>query len=423
MSSFYEEDVHQHLYSVGLEKVIEDCPTFDADYDELSSDRLETCHSKTEDESPIELWTIIKQKAFEKLERLHGSVRYGSFVGSKVKLPTDLSRPMELDLLGTHEDGIFILELKVNKAAERNAFSELFAYSNYIADAFPLSGHKDITNVLVASMDAKITKQAFLYDLLISDRNTIVYLPVFGSSDVQSLSLQLYIPSDDDFKQFTNELLSHEAMSCAVISFEDIEGWFDSIEEQGAISNTTRHHLSMLSGYTAQLMEAEHLHGFCFMRKPWETIPRYYRNSLFICALNPFRFGSEYRKEALLSQLDETQVSDFLENPRLAFEGRLIRIAQQAVADCLTHHHRAEVELPLWSAIVQSPVEVAFSHNFAFRPTGILREAYKTEINNLYAAESNGTSDGEDISVLKVNELSNWLRAWQFMHACGLADD
>ena len=40
---------------------------------------------------------------------------------------------MELDLFGTHEDGLFVLELKVNRAAKRNAFLALFAYSNYIS--------------------------------------------------------------------------------------------------------------------------------------------------------------------------------------------------------------------------------------------------------------------------------------------------
>ena len=85
---------------------------------------------------------------------------------------------MELDLLGTHEDGLFVLELKVNRAAERNAFSELFAYSNYISGMFPGSGKKDITNILVANLDAKITQQAFLYDLIITDRDIIVYLSI-----------------------------------------------------------------------------------------------------------------------------------------------------------------------------------------------------------------------------------------------------
>jgi hypothetical protein len=155
-------------------------------------------------------------------------MRYGEFIGSNVKLPTDNTRPMELDLIGTHEDGLFVLELKVERSAERNAFSELFAYSNYIAGMFALSGTQDITNVLVANFENKITKQAFLYDLLISEREVIVYRPVFETDEPTSLRLVLYLPSDDDFRQFANQLLSHDAMGCVVISFHDLPGWFDS---------------------------------------------------------------------------------------------------------------------------------------------------------------------------------------------------
>jgi hypothetical protein len=67
---------------------------------------------------------------------------------------------MELDLLGTHEDGLFVLELKIDKTAERNAFSKLFGYSNYIAEAAAASGRRDITNVLGAKLDNEITRHA-----------------------------------------------------------------------------------------------------------------------------------------------------------------------------------------------------------------------------------------------------------------------
>ena len=116
----------------------------------------------------------------------------------KVDLPTDSTKPMQLDLLGYHEDGIFVLELKVGSSSERNAFSELLAYSNYIAQMFALSGPADITNVLVAPMGAKITRHAYLYDLLISSRDVIAYRPIF-SEQLESLKLELYVPTDEDF--------------------------------------------------------------------------------------------------------------------------------------------------------------------------------------------------------------------------------
>lgn len=231
MAKFSEDDVHQYLHAKGLEAVVVDCPLFDGAEDVLQEAQ------ETIDEPDFQLWRIIKARAFARLERLHGTIRYGTFVGTKIKLPTDHTKPMELDLLGTHEDGLFVLELKVDRSAERNAFSELFAYSNYIASIFALSGHQDITNVLVANLDNKITKQAFLYDLLISERDIIVYRPSFPDGSLESLQLDLYLPSDNDFRHFTNELLSHDAMSCVVISFEDLDGWFDSEEEGGSLND------------------------------------------------------------------------------------------------------------------------------------------------------------------------------------------
>ena len=147
----------------------------------------------------------------------------GKLIGSKVKLPTDRTRPMELDFLGRHDDGIFVLELKVDRSAERNAFSELLGYSNYISEMFALSGPKDITNVLIAPLVAKISRHAFLYDLLISDRNIVLYQPNFETEEIGSLKLDIYIPSDAEFQHFSNELLSHDAMTCVVASFHELE--------------------------------------------------------------------------------------------------------------------------------------------------------------------------------------------------------
>lgn len=118
MAQFSEEAVHDYLFKTGLTDLIDETAALD--------------EMPVGDEDDFQLWRIIKARALTKLKRLHNSVRYGEFWGSKIKLPTDHTRPMELDLLGYHEDGPFILELKVDRAAELNAFSELFAYPRYL---------------------------------------------------------------------------------------------------------------------------------------------------------------------------------------------------------------------------------------------------------------------------------------------------
>jgi hypothetical protein len=410
---FSEEEVHQCIWATGIAELIAETDAFDADT---------ACGVEHNEygESNFELWRLIKYKALEKLENLHNLMTEGKLIGSKVKLPTDGTRPMELDFLGHHEDGIFVLELKVDRSAERNAFSELLGYSNYISEMFALSGPKDITNVLVTPLFAKISRHAFLYDLLISDRNIILYRPTFTTEEISSLQLELFIPSDEDFLHFSNELLSHEAMTCVVASFHDIEGWIDSEEDSGSLKSYTVEHLEAVSSYCAQLMEAERLHGFCWTRKRWKEIPADYENALILCALNPFRIINPSRSEPLLEQLDPEEVMLLRELAESGFHGRLLSLAKRALKETLTNEPTVELEAPEWSVMMTSMVETVFTHNLGFRPTGMLREAYVANISSFFAYEARGGRNCDN-SVLKVNDTFNWFNAWTFMEGCGFS--
>lgn len=410
---YTEEDVHQHIDKVGLAAIL---PPSNP-----NEDQTEKCKDNPEEDS-FQLWKIIKEKALHKIYATHNGMYDGEIIASKLSLPTDNTRPMELDFLGRCDDGLFILELKVKKAAERNAFTELLGYSNYFAELFALSGHRDITNVLVAKLEAKITKQAYLYDLIINDRNTIVYAPLISKGNVSSLSLELYVPDDSEFKHFTNTLLGHEAMSCAVVSFHDLDGWFDSEEIDGNLNSWTQKHLGALSHYTSQLMEAESLHGFCFIRKRWSELNLFYENSLVICAIDPFLSAATERFEQLSRFIPHNKIEEIGDCASSGFSGRLIRLGQKAIKGGLTHNYHCEIEVPLWFAFQHDMMEVVFTHNFGFHPTGILRDSYVSYLNNEYEKEANGCSE-MDLSILKVNEIYNWMEAWEFMRACGYTDE
>ncbi len=410
---FSEKDVHEHIYAVGLQGL----------FDPVTFDNTEaTLSQKTGPEDKFEFWRVVKTKTIQKLARLHDLMLESELIGSKIKLPIDKSKPMELDMLGKHDDGLFILELKVDKSAERNAFSELFAYSNYIAGIFALSGNQDITNVLIASLDVKITKQAFLYDLLISQRNVIVYVPEFPDGTHSSIRLKLFIPSDDDFQKFANRLLAHDAHSCVVISFHDVPGWIDSEKNSTeSLPAYTVKNLGALSSYAAQLMESEGLHGFCFVRKRWKELELFYANSLIICAANPFLSPELERASDLIAQLSDEHQEDFLHAPRNGFDGRLVSIAQRALFDCLPVEGGTELDFPSWNSMIKEGIEVVYTHNLGFRPTGLLREAYVSYLTDIYRYNELFPKYATDVSKLKVREITNWLRAWVFMEMCGFA--
>lgn len=90
---------------------------------------------------------------------------------------------------------------------------------------------------------------------------------------------------------------------------------------------------------------------------------------------------------------------------RLGFDGRLLRVAERAVEDSL--NIRGELETPIWSSIVTSPQEVVLSHNFAFRPTGMFREAHVDFLNQIYARNDRDEDNYEDVSTLKIHEVNN----------------
>ena len=160
------------------------------------------------------------------------------------------------------------------------------------------------------------------------------------------------------------------------------------------------------------------------MRKPWKEIPWSNKSSLIICALNPFKVPSEERGKLILEQIDnEDHIMALFENSASGFLGRLIRIAQKAVKDSFTHDHDCYVELPLWEYMVTSFVETAATHNFAFRPTGLLREAYVAHLDNIYLNNLLDAEYQEDVSMLKINEINNWFRAWEFMRGCGFNNE
>ncbi len=69
-------------------------------------------------------------------------------------------------------------------------------------------------------------------------------------------------------------------------------GWIDSGTKGENPPHHTIEHLKALSSYVAQLMEAEHLHGFCFIRKPWAEVTLFIQTASINCALNPFNVAA-----------------------------------------------------------------------------------------------------------------------------------
>ena len=72
--------------------------------------------------------------------------------------------------------------------------------------------------------------------------------------------------------------------------------------------------------------------------------------------------------------------------------------------------------------VCRTMVETAFTHNFGFHPTGLLREVYVAHLDSKFAARAAGRYDG-DASTMKAVEITNWRGAWTFVEACSFVEE
>ncbi len=367
----------------------------------------------------FELWKVIKQKVMERLSELHELVRNGELVGSKVKLKGTWAKPMELDMLGRHEEGIFVCELKVDSASERNSFTELLGYSQYIAELFAMSGHQDVVNVLIAPLFTQIARYGYLYDLLINDRKTVVYQPILDEEDeLSSLRFSLHIPSDFEFRQFANQLISHDGMACAVGAF-NLEGSQFVEDRDGLLPPRGAAQLEQLGRYAAQLMEADRLHGFCFVSKARPEHKNMFDTLLYICATNPFTTADATRWRTLEGQLkDDNYLQEAAES---GFYGRLITILNRALR-MVGSPALGDLDTPEWNQVVKNWADLYSSHNLGFSPTGVFREAFSSYIEQQYR-QNQYRRHSHDLPKFPISVLYNWGTAWTFMEQVGLRGD
>ena len=83
--------------------------------------------------------------------------------------------------------------------------------------------------------------------------------------------------------------------------------------------------------YAAQLMEAEQLR-VRVRPQALEELPRYYRNSLIVCAVNPFLVADPERSVRCSSRWTNS-IATFSWRARGTPDGRLLRVAKRAIDD------------------------------------------------------------------------------------------
>ncbi|WP_198153625.1 hypothetical protein, partial [Thalassobacillus sp. C254] len=127
----------------------------------------------------IEPDKVFLKMVFERLNETFNYTKYMDLIGVEVPLNKTNDSTIRADFLGVNIEGvgISIIELKKSRQTERQAFTELLAYSNHLISLFPTMSKEDIIYILISPMEERIVREAFLHALLVDGKRVIAFIP------------------------------------------------------------------------------------------------------------------------------------------------------------------------------------------------------------------------------------------------------
>lgn len=354
---------------------------------------------------------LVHNITITRLISIYEDVKYLDLFGCEVPLGKKGRGRIRADFLASHEGtpGIFIIELKKADYSEREAFTELMAYAYSLNAIFPSSCTDDVKYVLIAPAETKTLKAAFLQALIFENKRVCLLQPYFGDpNDINTLSLQPFIPTATDISLFSNRAFKKRNFDVEVTCWTEITGYWNSGKSNPGQYQKER--MVDLTTYAAQMMEAKKIHGFVYAQQSWPEIQMPYPNKLVFVVLNPYKIASDnYIKQHLpdmpdhkipdiYSVQDTVNLSDILDGLKKnhaelhedwnyfasyahLWGSHMMSLGQQVLEEVNINKKGEQIDIDTASGgtfdyYEVSQIENIFTSNFPVRPTGIVRELY-----------------------------------------------
>lgn len=350
----------------------------------------------------IEPDKVFLKMVFERLNETFNYTKYMDLIGVEVPLNKTNDSTIRADFLGVNIEGvgISIIELKKSRQTERQAFTELLAYSNHLISLFPTMSKEDIIYILISPMEERIVREAFLHALLVDGKRVIAFIPTFqDETRINSLMLRLWIPNENDIRNFKNHYFSKNNFEVFKLVWRDIPSDSESKEDPNI---EDKMFMNSISSFVAQTMEEKRIHGFCFSSQSWPELKMMYPNSLIIVGMNPYEISfknllvdngynecpSSLRYNSFSAKLNdiikglklEEEHIDYLENLHSGWSSNLIKIA----LDCMKllfknidgKEFSFDYALFSWEEYISSSIEYTYNFNYEVFPTGALKRLH-----------------------------------------------
>ncbi len=388
---------------------------------------------------------LLQQKAEDKINEILDDIEDLILTGKELPLKKAGDATTRIDLLGESESaGLTIIELKKSKQTERQAFTELLAYANHFCSIFPGLQETTITSILVAPMQTRTVKDAYVQELIVNNKNVIALVPSIENGVIR---LSVFYPDKTYYQWYENNLFDDRSMSTVAISFPIIEGWIDSDikDRDSGMPEYSRSALNTLSNSISHKLDSLGIHALVYASQKWGEIAQIFPfpNTIFVVATNPFSSfraavedGSVYGDtdpvriqeiQSIYDSLHEDDKEFWLERMESDFHGRLIRIVREEFGLCLLNDENEDIEteisLPDWYGLKTSMIDAVFTHNLDVYLTGLFRSVYMLYITYVYRSGEDPIYYGDDLPKFSYKILREFLPVWEIIRGIGFSDE
>ncbi|MFM8276137.1 MAG: hypothetical protein ACKN89_03935 [Cyanobium sp.] len=388
---------------------------------------------------------LLQQEAEKKINEILDDIEDIVLIGKEVPLKKSGETTTRVDLLGESESaGLSIIELKKSKQTERQAFTELLAYSNHFCSIFPGLQEATLTSILVAPMQTRTVRDAYVQELVVNNKNIIALVPSFEN---EVIKLSVYYPDKKYYQWYENNLFDDRSMSTVAISFPVVDGWIDTDikgRDKG-IPDYSKSALNTISNSISHKLDSLGIHALVYASQKWGEIGQIFPfpNTIFVVATNPFSSfrasvdgdsvygdtdpGRIEEIQSIYDNLHEDEKEFWLDRMESDFHGRLIRIVKEEFRLCFLNDKGkridTEISLPDWYGVKTSMIDSVFTHNLDVYLTGLFRSIYMSYVTYAYRSGEDPIYYGDGLPGYSYKMLREFLPVWEIIRGIGFGDD
>ncbi|RSO00927.1 hypothetical protein [Acinetobacter pittii] len=380
---------------------------------------------------------LLKKQTEEKINTLVESLNNFEFIGREIRLKKENASTTRIDLVGmTIDQGPVIVELKKSTQTEREAFTELLAYSNYFCSLFPgASESTSVISILIAPMETRIVQDAYFQELILNNKNIIALIPE-GNEDESEFKFKIYYPNDNFYVTFSNSMFHDDSIRVAALAFELVGGWIDPYEGKEGENYYVKEAFDAISSNIALELESHGYHAFVYGSQRWKEHHQIfqYPNFIYVVAVNPFAndiYGSyqgseerELRLNNFVNQLDHSTKlkRGFIEGSDRGFDKRIQQIISNTFEKSFLSRHKIvnkKYGKILWSEYKHNMIASVCFHHFDIYQTGIFRKTILEYIQQMYGQREDSEYYRDDFPMFAYDAYRKFLFNWLVIEGLG----